>query len=233
MKIDKAMILAAGTGTRMRPLTLETPKCLIKIHEQNLLEGAINLLIDHGVKEIVINVHYLAEKIKKFVLDKDYKVKIVFSEEKQELLDTGGGIFYGTKTFNNNPFIVLNPDTIWNNNYTQELKLLEKFYFKSRITTLLLVDKNLSFDSTFKGDFSLDKKGSVKRNKNNQYIFTGLQILDRSVFNFKKNKIFSMNHVWDNLINTNTLQGLKSDKNFYHINTKDMYDKIINLKTID
>ena len=76
MKISKAMILAAGLGTRMQPLTLKNPKPLIRIGENNLLERSINLLIEHGIKELVINVHHLAEQIENFIQDKDLKIKI-------------------------------------------------------------------------------------------------------------------------------------------------------------
>jgi len=231
MSIKHAMILAAGLGRRMNPITLKTPKPLIKLGEKNLLERAIDLLINHGVEEIAINVHHLSHQIKDFINDKKYKVKFRISDEQNTLLDTGGGIFEATKSFNK-PFIVINPDTVWNTNYLNELKILEDLYFEQKKICLLLVDKNLSFDDTFKGDFNLNSN-IVSRDDNNELIFTGLQILDQSVFKNIKDKIFSMNKIWDHLIKDKSLLGLQSKQKFYHLNSKEMYDKMLKLKITD
>ena len=232
MKIDKAMILAAGLGTRMQPLTLKTPKPLIKVGERNLLERSINLLIEHGIKELVINVHHLAGQIEDFIKDKDLKVKIIISDERNELLDTGGGILKGTESFNDDPFIVINPDTVWNDKYKNELNLLDKLYEKTNKTCLLIVERSLSFDSSFKGDFNIDDNNIISRNSTNQFIFVGMQILDRKVFKGTKKKIFSMNEVWDNLISEKNILGLKSKQKFYHLNTKKTHDELLKRKVI-
>ena len=97
---------------------------------------------------------------------------------------------------------------------------------------MLLVNKNLSFNNSFRGDFNLNKN-LVSRDESNELIFTGLQILDQSVFEFRKDKKFSMNIIWDNLIKNKILFGIESKQKFYHLNTKKMYDKISKLKTID
>ena len=227
MKIKHGMILAAGLGKRMQPITLRTPKPLIKIGDKNLLEGAIQLLIDHGVEEIAINVHYLADQIKDFIDRKKYKIKIIISDEQNLLLDTGGGILQATRSFKE-PFIAINPDTLWSNSYSHELKVLENLYFKQKKTSLLLVNKNLSFDDSFEGDFNL-KDTIISRNDRNEFIFTGLQILDQSAFNSTKEKIFSMNQIWDYLIKENSLIGIESKQKFYHLNTKEMYNKLMSL----
>ena len=233
MKISKAMILAAGLGTRMQPLTLKIPKPLIRIGENNLLERSINLLIEHGIKELVINVHHLAEQIENFIQDKDLKIKITISNERSELLDTGGGIFKGTESFHDDPFIVINPDTVWSKKYEGELKLLEQLYNKTKKTCLLLVDKSLSFDSSFKGDFNIDGNNRISRNNVNQFIFTGMQILDRKIFKETKKKIFSMNEIWNNLILEKNILALKSKQKFYHLNNKNIYEKLLKKKIID
>ena len=132
MNVKHAMILAAGLGTRMKPLTLEIPKPLIKVGSKNLLERSINLLENHGVEQIIINVHYLADQVEKFISDVKSKVKIIISDEKDFLLDTGGGVKKGTKIFGKNPFFVLNPDTLWLTDYQGEMKSLEKIYFEKK-----------------------------------------------------------------------------------------------------
>ena len=231
MKIKQGMILAAGLGKRMQPITLKTPKPLMQIGNKNLLDRAVELLINHGVEEIAINVHHLADQIKDFINKRKYKVKIIIFHEQDMLLDTGGGILNATKTFKK-PFIVVNPDTLWSSAYSSELNNLEDLYFQYKKACLLLVNKDLSFDNSFKGDFNL-QEGMISRDKNNKLIFTGLQILDQSDFSSIKNKIFSMNDIWNNLIKNNSLIGIESNQKFYHLNTKEMYDKILSLNITD
>ena len=232
MKITNGMILAAGFGKRMHPLTLKTPKPLLLLHKKTLLERSIELLIDNGINKILINTHYLADQIKTFVEKKNYNIKIIISDEQQLLLDTGGGVYQGTKVFKNNPFLVVNPDTLWRKSYSIEFKKLEKLYFKEKKSCLLLVNKKLIFNNSFKGDFNL-KDNIVSRDITNQYVFTGLQILDKTAFDQNKEKVFSMNKVWDELISNKKLLGIQSSQKFYHLNTKEMFDKISNLKIID
>ena len=232
MNIKYGMILAAGLGKRMQPLTLKTPKPLLEINNLTLLERAINLLISHGVQEISINVHYLPDQIKSFINRKKFKVKITISNEENLLLDTGGGVLKGTQNFGDNPFFVINPDTVWSKHYLAELKSLEAIYFKNNKPTLLLVNKKLSIDPSFKGDFNLNNE-KISKDSENQFIFTGLQIINRSVFANEKSEVFSLNKVWNKLIKDKNLLGLESNQKFYHLNTSDMYRKIQSLNIID
>ena len=232
MNIKYGMILAAGLGKRMQPLTLKTPKPLLEINNYTLLERAINLLIIYGVQEIIINVHYLPDQIKSFINRKKFKVKITISNEENLLLDTGGGVLKGTQNFGDNPFFVINPDTVWSKCYQAELKGLEAIYLKNNKPTLLLVNKKLSIDTSFKGDFNLNNK-KISKDSENQFIFTGLQIINRSVFTNEKSEVFSLNKVWNKLIKDKNLLGLESNQKFYHLNTSDMYRKIKSLNIID
>ena len=232
MNIKYGMILAAGLGKRMQPLTLKTPKPLLEINNSTLLERAINLLISHGVQEISINVHYLSDQIQSFINKKKFQVKITISKEEDLLLDTGGGVLKGTQNFGDNPFFVINPDTVWSKVYLEELKSLEKIYLKNKKPTLLLVNKKLSIDPSFLGDFNLNNEIITKDDKN-QFIFTGLQITNRGSLIDEKSKVFSMNKIWNKLIKDKNLQGLESNQKFYHINTFDMYKKILSVNIID
>ena len=232
MNIKYGMILAAGLGKRMQPLTLKTPKPLLEINNYTLLERAINLLISHGVQEISINVHYLPDQIKSFINRKKFKVKITISNEENLLLDTGGGVLKGTQNFGDNPFFVINPDTVWGEHYLAELKSLEVIYLKNNKPTLLLVNKKLSIDPSFKGDFNLNNENISKDDKN-EFIYTGLQIINRSVLTDERSEVFSLNKVWDKLIKDKNLLGLESNQKFYHLNTSDMYRKIQSLNIID
>ncbi len=232
MKIKHGMILAAGLGKRMKPLTNKKPKPLLEIKGSTLLERAINLLINHGVEEITINIHHLANQIEKFISDFKSEIKIKISNEKDLLLDTGGGVKKGTKEFNDNPFFVINPDTLWSNKYSKEIKSLEKVYFTSKRPCLLLVNKELSLDNSFNGDFNL-KNNLISKGEQNQYIFTGLQIMKNDHLAFLNKNIFSMNEVWAKLISENNLGGLESNQKFYHLNTLEMFEKISSLSSID
>ena len=232
MTIKKAMILAAGFGKRMLPLTTSLPKPLIKIGPKNLLERSLELLIKMGIDEIVINTHNLSKKIINFLTSKNYKISISVIEE-EVLLDTGGGVLNATRQFKNEPFFVLNPDTIWNKNYYEELKILENSYLKNNKPILLLVDKNNSHDKSFKGDFNFIENRNIIREVSNQYIFTGAQIINRSVFKDINQKIFSMNLVWDKMEKEKKLLGQESSQTFFHINSLKVYEELNKLKFID
>ena len=230
--IKHGMILAAGLGKRMQPLTLKTPKPLLEINNISLLERAINLLIKSGVEEISINVHHLPEQIEKFIREKKFKVQVNISKETDALLDTGGGILEATKHFGDNPFYVINPDTLWSDRYIEEVKRLEDSYSKNKKPTLLLVNKKLSFDGSFKGDFNLTNN-QISRDEKNDFIFTGLQIINRSFLTSENSKVFSMNKIWNDLIANKELYGIESNLKFYHLNTHEMYLKISNIKITD
>ncbi len=232
MKIKHGMILTAGLGKRMQPLTNKKPKPLLEIGGSTLLERAINLLINHGVEEITVNIHHLADQIEKFISDFTSEVNFRISNEKDLLLNTGGGVKKGTKEFKNNPFFVINPDTLWSNKYSEEVQSLEKEYFINKRPCLLLVKKELSLDNSFKGDFNL-KNNLIYKNEQNKYIFTGLQIMKNDHLNFFNKNIFSMNEVWEKLISENNLGGLESNQKFYHLNTIEMFEKISSLNSID
>ena len=232
MIIKKAMILAAGFGKRMLPLSEKIPKPLIKVGPKNLLERSIELLIKMGIDELVINTHHLSEEIENFLKNKSYGISIILTKEKK-LLDTGGGILNATKKFENNPFFVLNPDTIWSKNYYEELKILENYYLENNKPTLLLVDKTNSHDKSFKGDFNLTENNYITRSANNQHIFTGAQIINRSIFEGIKKKVFSMNLVWDKMMKEKKLLGQESNQTFFHVNTIKVYEELNRLKFID
>ena len=225
--IIKAMILAAGFGKRLNPLTNNCPKPLIKIGNETLLSNTIKFLEKFGIKQIVINTHYLADQIKKYINEKKFKSNITIVNENEKILDTGGGISNALKYFDES-FLCINPDTIWNLNYIKESKQLENdFFLNKRKCSLLLVNKIKSFDKNLKGDFSL-KNGFITREKNEnlKYIYTGLQIMDPKIFLNINDKIFSINLIWNKLIESKQLFGLESNIDFLHVSTLDIYKKL-------
>ena len=226
MKTKKAIILGAGFGKRMLPITKKIPKPLVKINGVTLLENSINFLSSLGIKHIVVNAHHLHKEMVNFVKRKKFSSKIHVVVEKRKILDTGGGILNASRKFKNQIFFVLNPDTIWRKGYRKEFRKLEKIFLKNKKSTMLLVSKSKSYDRSFKGDFNLNSKNEILRQKNNKFIFTGAQIINRSVFKKRKIKPFSMNKVWDDLIKNKELIGVTSRQKFFHINSYKIYKKL-------
>tara|TARA_Y100000590_G_scaffold171569_1_gene196222 strand:- start:3568 stop:4278 length:711 start_codon:yes stop_codon:yes gene_type:complete len=228
--IKKAMILAAGFGRRIHPLTIDCPKPLLKIGKETLLSNTLKFLESFGIKDVVINVHYLRNQIIDYLNKKKFNLNITIVEEKDEILDTGGGVSNVIKNFSDEPFVVINPDTIWNLDYFKEIKLMEKIFFenKNNKCLLLVVNKKKSFDKTFKGDFDL-RNNLIKREEKNilNYIYTGIQIIKPSVFLNFKVKIFSMNKIWDHLIKNEELLGLESNNEFLHVSTLNIYKELV------
>jgi MurNAc alpha-1-phosphate uridylyltransferase len=227
MKVKKAIILGAGFGKRMHPVTKIIPKPLIKIKGVTLLENSINFLGSLGVKHVVVNSHHLHKHILDFVKQNKFSPKVDVIVEKRKILNTGGGILNASKKFKKQTFFVINPDTLWRKEYKKEFIKLEKVYQKNKKPAMLLVPKNKSHDSSFKGDFNLNSKNEILRKKNKKFIFTGAQIIDKSVFKKRKIKPFSMNKVWDELIRDKQLIGVVSRQKFFHLNNYKIYKKLI------
>ena len=148
--------------------------------------------------------------------------------EKKEILDTGGGILNASTLLNKSGFIVINPDTIWSKRYINDFKKLDSFYFRKKKPVMLLVSKRKSYDKSFKGDFNINSKQEIKRDQKNEFIFTGAQILNRSIFDGRKIKPFSMNLVWNSLIKKKHLFGIRSKNKFYHLNSLKILKKMRN-----
>ena len=226
MKIKSALILCAGYGKRLRPITNDVPKPLLKINNINLLDNTLKFVQSIGINNIKINTFYLAEKIKNFIESKNYPLKIDIVNDGTKILDTGGGIFNLTKHSEEEDFLIFNPDTLWNSNYINIVNQMEKYYFKNKVKNLLMVvNKNKSFDVSFKGDFSLDKN-RLSKEINNEYIFTGCQILNKKVFQKKNGNIFSITEIWNDLINNRELHGYESTIKFVHLTDIKIFKKL-------
>ena len=228
--IKKAMILAAGFGKRIHPLTLKHPKPLLKIGNKTLLSNTINFLKLFGIKQAVINVHYLGEQIVDYINRNQFNLTINIVKEKDKILNTGGGVLNAIQYFSHEPFLIINPDTIWNSHYLKELKLMEKSFFENKKgkCSLLVVNKQKSFDQSFKGDFNLKDNLINRKDKEDlDSIYTGLQIIKPEVFNGLSEEVFSINRVWDKLIQRNELYGTESNIDFFHVSTLDIYKRLL------
>ena len=230
MKINTALILCAGYGKRLNPLTLEKPKPLLKINEITLLENCINLIKFLGIKKVIINTFYLNKEIEHFINIKKFNLNIKIINDGKEILNTGGGILNMINSSDDSDFMTLNPDTVWNKNYADVVQNMEKFYFSNRIKNiLLLVNKNLSFDKKLKGDFNLvDNK--IKKDDQNDLIYTGCQIINKNLFESYSVNNFSISEVWNELIAKSMLYGYESSEEFYHLTNLKVYEELLKNK---
>ena len=228
--IKKAMILAAGFGKRVHPLTLNYPKPLLKIGDETLLSNTLKFLKLFGINQVIINVHYLREQIIDYIKKNKFNLSINIVKEENKILDTGGGILNAIRYFSNEPFIIINPDTIWSSYYLEELKLMEKNFFKNKKSkcSILVVKKTISFDQSFKGDFNLENNLINRKNKDDlKYIYIGLQIIKPEVFFSLDLEVFSINKIWNQLIESNELYGMESNIDFLHVSTLGIYKSLL------
>tara|TARA_B110000014_G_scaffold93901_1_gene64399 strand:- start:7 stop:699 length:693 start_codon:yes stop_codon:yes gene_type:complete len=226
MKIKTALILCAGFGKRLNPITLKTPKPLITINDITLLQNTINLLEQLNIQNIKINTYYLQDQIVDFVLKNKMKSKIEIIKDGDKILDTGGGIFNLIKSSNEDDFIIFNPDTVWNSNYVEVIKNMIDFYYNKNLNNLLMVvNKNKSFDERFKGDFEL-KKNKLLKQKQNNFIYTGCQIINKNLFKNIKDISFSILNIWNQQIKKEMLFGYESNENFVHITDLEIYKRL-------
>ncbi len=226
MKIKSALILCAGYGKRLQPKTNDTPKPLLKIKNINLLDNTLNFVKSIGINKIKINTFYLGKKIQNFIESKNYPLKIDVVSDGEKILDTGGGIFNLIRQSDEEDFLILNPDTLWNSNYINTFNEMEKYYFKNKVKNLLMVvNKDKSFDTRFKGDFSFNKNKLSKEIKND-FIYTGCQILNKKVFQNINNNIFSISEIWNDLIENKELYGYESLNKFIHLTDIEIFKKL-------
>ena len=229
MRINTAFILCAGFGKRLNPLTLDTPKPLIKLNNIAVLETCINLIENLGIQKITLNTFYLKDQIHDFINNKKFKSKISIIEDGESILDTGGGIKNMMKHTNEDNVLIFNPDTIWKKNYFNEIIEMENIYFSKKLKNiLLLVKKELSFDKNLNGDFDL-KGNLIIKNDNKKFIYTGCQIINKKILSGYKDKNFSITNVWDDLIEKKELYGFETNNEFYHLTDLQTFKKLQDL----
>jgi MurNAc alpha-1-phosphate uridylyltransferase len=229
MRINTAFILCAGFGKRLNPLTLNTPKPLIKFNNIPVLETCINLIESLGIQQIIINTFYLKDQIHSFINGNKFRSKISIIEDGDKILDTGGGINNMMKHTSEENVLIFNPDTIWKKNYTNEIVEMEKLYFSKQIKNiLLLVKKELSFDKNLSGDFDLIDNLIIKNN-DRKFIYTGCQIINKKLLSNYKDKNFSISNVWNDLIKKKELYGFETTKEFHHLTDLETFKKLQDL----
>ncbi len=229
MKINTALILCAGFGKRLNPITLTKPKPLLQINEVTMLEKSINLIKEMGINKIFINTFYLKEHFSNFIKNKNFNLDMHIIEDGKSILDTGGGILNMTSKSDEDDFIVFNPDTIWSNRYRDEIIKMEEIYFSKKLDNiLLLVNKNLSFDQSLAGDFNLSNN-LISKTDNLDFIYIGCQILNKKILANQTISKFSILNIWNKLIDEKKLYGFESKQKFYHLTDLNIFNKLKDL----
>ena len=223
-KVTRAMIMGAGLGTRMRPLTDDRPKPMVTVAGRTLIDHSIDRLIAAGVTRIVVNVHYKADVLKAH-LDKRRDVEIVYSDETERLLDTGGGVVKAMPHFGGEPFFVINSDSIWVEGTTPALPAMQTLWDADRMDALLLLaDMETAMGYDGEGDFVLQGVGAVARARGSSeepYAYPGVQIVHPRLFDGAPQGAFSTNIVWDRAIAARKLRGIVLDGVWIHVGTPD------------
>ncbi len=219
--IDQAFILAAGYGTRMRPLTDSKPKPLMEVNGKTLLSHGLDLLKDAGVRKVVINTHYLAEQIVDHVAA--YSGLDIHTIYEPELLDTGGGLKNGLSYFNDEPFYVLSGDGFWENPpHAQSLLQLSDFWDSERMDILLLLQHIDSMSITKGvGDYDMNSDGILKRTPDHSgaFMFTSARIHHPRIFEHTESGAFSYLALMDKAEKDGRLYGIAHEGQWHHIST--------------
>ena len=226
MKISTALILCAGLGKRLNPLTLKTPKPLLKLNNITMLERCINMIVKLGIKKVYLNTFHLSDQIKDFIKNKNFEIDIQVIDDGTEILNTGGGILNMIKHCEDNQYLILNPDTLWNESYIDEILKMQNFYFLNKLNNILLVsEKKLSFDKKLEGDFDL-KNNLLRKEVDKNFIYIGCQILNKNLFDKNKVNNFSILEIWNELLKKNELNGYESFNQFYHLTNLEIFKKL-------
>ncbi|MEO7634269.1 MAG: nucleotidyltransferase family protein [Sphingomicrobium sp.] len=199
-----AMIMAAGLGKRMRPLTATRPKPLIEVGGKALLDHVLDKLRAAGVRKVVVNVHYLADSLEAHLATRSHGLDVVISDERDVLLETGGGLVRAEPLIDCDPFLSLNSDNLWVDGPADTLRLLASHWDGERMDALLLLVP-LARASNHKGigDFHMDRLGRVRRRDKSRvapFVFTGIQMLSKRLLRDAPEGPFSTNILWDRAI---------------------------------
>lgn len=215
------MVLAAGLGLRMRPLTATKPKPLIEVGGRTMLDWALDHLVDAGVRGAVVNAHYLADQIAAHLAHRSAP-KVEISREPQ-LLDTGGGVVKALPKLGADPFFVLNADVVWRNGSHAALARMAESWDDGRMDVMLLLHatvRAVGYDGL--GDYTLDRMGVARRRREREvapFVFTGVQLVHPRLFETAPGGAFSMNELFDRAQGAERLHAIVHDGDWFHVGT--------------
>lgn len=208
---DTAMVLAAGLGKRMRPLTATRPKPLVMMGGQTMLDHVLDKLRAAGVEKVVVNVHYLASQVEAHLDANAKDLEVAISDEREQLLETGGGLIKAEPMIDCDPFLALNSDNYWIDGPADSIRLLASQWDDEKMDALLLmVPQSRAHNHQSRGDFHLDAAGRVSRRQPGKiapFIFTGIQMISKRLLRDAPEGKFSTNIFWDRAIEEGRLYG--------------------------
>lgn len=219
--IKRAMVMAAGKGLRMRPLTNDRPKPLVTVAGKALIDHALDRLVAAKVELAVINLHYKSEMLRAHLKSR-HDIEIRYSSEEEALLDTGGGVVKALSHFQGEPFFIVNSDSIWVEGYNSALMAMNTAWDAGRMEGLLLLASMvtaLGYEG-WRGDFRLSSTGHVSRVPERMvsgFAYPGVQIAHPRLFADPPAEIFSTNVVWDRAIAKNRLHGIRLEGAWLHV----------------
>ncbi len=217
---EQAMVLAAGLGTRMRPLSDKRPKPLVEVGGRTLIDRVLDRLIEAGIKRVVINVHYQADMLEAH-LAKRHDIAICISDERGLLLDTGGGVAKALHHFGDAPFITHNADSLWSEGMGRALERLSRAFDPERMDALMLLAPTVSsIGYVGRGDFTMDETGHLSRREEGRiapFVWAGVQILHPRLFEGCPKGAFSTNLLWDRAIAKGRLYGIRHGGVWMHV----------------
>jgi len=201
---ETAMIMAAGLGKRMRPLTATRPKPLVEVAGKALLDHVLDRLRAAGVKKVVVNVHYLADAVEAHLESRDHGLEFAISDERGLLMETGGGLVQAAELIDSDPFLAVNSDNYWVDGPADTLKLLASHWDAAKMDALLLlVPLARAQNHRGMGDFHMDRQGRVRRREKGRvapFVFTGIQMMSKRLLRDAPEGPFSTNVLWDRAI---------------------------------
>jgi len=223
-EITKAIIMGAGLGTRMAPLTDTVPKPLIPFRGRPLIDHALERLHDAGVKEAVVNLHYKADQLEAHLQGRQ-NPNVIFSDERDLLLDTGGGVKKARHLLGDDPIFTFNSDSVWIEGRRPTMRRMIETWDPTRMDALLMIaSATNTIGEVRRGDFSMSADGQLARRQEQSvapFMYAGVQIIDPTLFDEGPEGPFSTNFVWDRSIERGRLFGLRMEATWMHVGTSE------------
>ena len=223
VKIESAMVMAAGLGKRMRPLTATRPKPLVRVAGKALIDHSLDRIEAAGVGHVVVNVHYLADALEAHLAAQKRNFTIAISDERDRLLETGGGMIKALPLLTGDPILIVNSDNIWTDGPQDSIEQLARHWDEGRMDALLLVIRQASATGHGgRGDFHMDPSGLLSRRKPGRiapFVYTGIQLISRRLLVDAPEGPFSTNILWDRAIAAGRLYGLSHMGQWFDVGT--------------
>ena len=222
-KIESAMVMAAGIGKRMRPLTATRPKPLVRVAGKALIDHSLDRIEAAGIGHVVVNVHYLADALEAHLAAQKRNFTIAVSDERSHLLETGGGMMKALPLLTGDPILIVNSDNIWTDGPQDSIRNLARHWDDAKMDALLLVIRQASASGHGgKGDFHMDPNGQLSRRKVGRvapFVYTGIQLVSRRLLVDAPDGPFSTNILWDRAIAAGRLYGLSHMGQWFDVGT--------------